>query len=373
MKIWLFVCLVTTLAHTSQAVAASPAMGELTLDKQVTLSEQTMLDEQTMLNEQTLAAALSDQKTRPFSGVVVIAQGERILFSYAHGASTPIILNSRFLIGSLSKQITAVLTLQQAQAAALRLNASLADYDLSLSEPWLKQVRVGKLLNHTSGVTRPGAPLKFQPGDSFAYSNYGYEILGELIERVSGRSYRELATKLFERCGMTESVVPEANNAIYPDGLAQGYSEDEQGGLAAADIKGSFQHAPSSGVVSTAMDLVRWNQCLHEGVALAPEWYGKMTQASATRSHRWGELGYGYGVQVSRQGPREYSHSGYVPGYISTLSYFPERKISLVVLENVSWSVRDMGRVFHHHDQVRSLLMQALQASPATVATQERQ
>ncbi|AZZ92270.1 class A beta-lactamase-related serine hydrolase [Hahella sp. KA22] len=355
MKIWLFVCLVATLAHASQAIAAPTALGELTLEGQI------------------LAAALSDKKTRPFSGVVIIAQGKHVLFSYAHGVSTPITVNSRFLIGSLSKQITAVLALQQAQAGALRLNASPADYDLSLSEPWLKQVQVGELLNHTSGVTRPGAPLKFQSGDGFAYSNYGYEITGELIAQLSGRSYRELAAKLFERCGMTESVVPEANNATYPANLAQGFSEDEQGGLAAADRKVSSQHAPSSGVVSTAMDLVRWNQCLHDGVALEPEWYGKMTQASATRSHRWGDLGYGYGVQVSRQGPREYSHSGYVPGYISTLSYFPERKISLVVLENVSWSVRDMDRVFHHHDQVRSLLMQALQTSPTTVATQGRQ
>ncbi|ABC30370.1 Beta-lactamase class C and other penicillin binding protein [Hahella chejuensis KCTC 2396] len=322
------------------------------------------------LDARALAESLAEQEPRPFSGVVMIAQGDEVLFRYAAGVKGRLSKESRFAIGSLSKQITAVLALQLAQSGAIKLDATLADYDSGLTEPWLDRVRIRELLNHTSGVTRPGEPLKFAPGSGFAYSNYGYDIVGALVEKVSQHTYSKLAATLFQQCGMTESVVPSAENTVYLERLATGYRESDQGELQAVDNQTLFHHAPSSGVVSTAQDLVRWSQCLYEGEALQPEWRQRMLAASATRSHRWGELGYGFGVQVSQQAPSEFSHSGYAPGYISTLAYYPERKITLVVLENVAWSLSDIRRVFHHHDRVRRLLLQAMDMASTSVAAQ---
>ena len=109
--------------------------------------------------------------------------------------------------------------------------------------------------------------------------------------------------------------------------------------------------------MSTAEDLRRWNDCLHGGGLLSPASYAAMTKPrpQATRTHRWGRLGYGFGLQVSDEGgERELSHGGYVPGYVSTLIRYPEEGVDLVVLENVSWRAADMARAFWMHDRVRA-------------------
>jgi CubicO group peptidase (beta-lactamase class C family) len=78
---------------------------------------------------------------------------------------------------------------------------------------------------------------------------------------------------------------------------------------------------------------------------------------SAKRSHRWGVLGYGLGIQVSaREDLLELSHSGYVPGYISTLIYYPQQQVSVVVLENTAWLSSDISRVFSVHDRLREII-----------------
>jgi hypothetical protein len=73
--------------------------------------------------------------------------------------------------------------------------------------------------------------------------------------------------------------------------------------------------------------------------------------------HRWGETKYADGIQVdSLDGITELFMSGYVPGFISTMIYYPKTKVSLVVLENISPSSSDMDRVYYFHDQVRKIV-----------------
>lgn len=101
------------------------------------------------------------------------------------------------------------------------------------------------------------------------------------------------------------------------------------------------------------------NTCLHGGKLLKALTYRAMITPtpSAKRSHRWGVLGYGYGIQVSdREGLQELSHSGYVPGYISTLIYYPKQLFSVVVLENTAWLTNDISRVFSVHDRLREII-----------------
>ena len=119
--------------------------------------------------------------------------------------------------------------------------------------------------------------------------------------------------------------------------------------------------APSAGIISTAEDLVAWNQCLHHSDLISAKSHVQMVTKAATRKHRWGELGYGFGLQLSdKTAMQEWSHSGYVLGYISTLSYYPKSNTSMVLLENTSWYPKDMTRVFYYHDQLRSQLLKQL-------------
>ncbi len=122
------------------------------------------------------------------------------------------------------------------------------------------------------------------------------------------------------------------------------------------------QHNSSGGIISTAHDMLRWNECLHNGHILLPDSYNTFISPSVQRIHRWGKIGYGYGVQVANNnGILEISHNGYVPGYCSTLIYYPLQKISLLILENKTlwtkeWKIPNHIRCYATHDAIRKIV-----------------
>lgn len=301
-----------------------------------------------------LDGMLATPPGRPFNGVVLISQDDQVVYTQALGQAdperaVPLKLEDRFVIGSLSKQMTATLVLREAEAGRLHLDAPIGHY-LRLDADWARTVKVRHLLNHTSGIASFGAPLKTEAGTTFAYSNLGYDLLGQIVEHTSRRTLDTLLAELFAQCGMSQSgtLASEARQPV------TGYMEETDGRLAAASLLEHSRHTASGAVVSTAGDLMRWNACLHSGRLLSAPSYQAMTSPSASREHRWGRLGYGYGVQISHpRGVLEFSHSGYVPGFIATMTYYPQSRLSLVVLENVSWRAEDMLRVFAPHDAIR--------------------
>ncbi|WP_169796793.1 serine hydrolase domain-containing protein [Chondromyces crocatus] len=302
---------------------------------------------------------------RPLHGVLAVADGSEVVFSSAHGyadreRSVASALEKRFAIASLGKQITAALVMQQVDQGKLALDAPVSTY-LSLGADWAKQVKVRHLLNHTSGIGKVDEPLRSAPGSTFAYSNANYDLLGKIVERVSGQSFAEVAGRLFATCGMRETAgldTPAAAERVV------GYAEQEDGSLAIASLEGMAEHVPSGGMVSSVADLIRWNLCLHEGKAVSRASYEAMIRPTTRRAHRWGELGYGFGLQVSTaEGITEFSHNGYIEGFIATLIYYPAQRRTLVALENVALDSGDMGRVFAPHDEVRAQVRAELRGS----------
>lgn len=265
-------------------------------------------------------------------------------------ARTPIRLNDRFVVGSISKQITAVLVLREVQRGRIKLGETVRRYVPEQNLPWADSVTIHQLLNHTSGVAGLQQPLAFVPGTRFAYSNAGYALLGKILEKTSGRSFAALAADLFRLCGMKQTS---ATGKREP-GLVPGYSEQADHSLKAEKELMDFVNPPGGGVVSTAEDLLRWNESLHRGKLLSDSLYRLMTTPYMTRKYRWGKLGYGYGLQLdSKDGMVEFSHCGYLPGYIATLIYYPVTRTSIVVLENVATDPNDMNRAFCFHDRLR--------------------
>ncbi|MBY4675473.1 serine hydrolase domain-containing protein [Marinobacterium arenosum] len=316
---------------------------------------------------QELTALLQKQQPRPFNGVLLIARNDQHIFQYRQGLADrqrqiPVSVEQRFGLGSLSKQITAALTLRAVEQGLLALDEPIRHYLPTLDKNGSEHITAGQLLNHTSGLKRPGQPPVFQPGSNFAYSNYGYNLLGQLLTKVTGREFADLAAELFQQCGMSSATVgfdTSRTPAFIP--AAIGYHESAAYQLARADWQPPADAYPSGGLSGTAGDLHRWNRCLHQGKLLSDRSYAQMTQATAKRRHRWGELGYGFALQIDHPaGVLEYSHSGYVPSYIATMSYYPESQTSLILLENVSWAPDDMSRVFFHHDRVRDKLVTEL-------------
>ena len=110
------------------------------------------------------------------------------------------------------------------------------------------------------------------------------------------------------------------------------------------------------------IDLAKWMYLLHSGKLLADSTYQAMITNAVIRPHRWGELKYAYGIQVDNQDDiAELSMGGYVPGFISTMIYYPKAKVSIVILENISPSPSDMNRVFYFHDQIRKVVRTSFQ------------
>lgn len=311
-----------------------------------------------------------------FNGAILVTKGDKLIYQKTCGKAdceqnTHIATDSQFLIGSISKQITAVLILREVDKEKIHLSTPVYEIIPEIEDDWTKDVTIHHLLNHTSGVKAFGQPLGCIPGDSFAYSNFGYDLLGKILERITGKSYATLAQELFSYCGMDQSAAPESGTFLemrkaYPQ-LALGYTEgDERPWQAEASLRESSQN-PSGGLISSISDLQMWNHCLHHGKLLKAETYQKMITPSTTRNHRWGVIGYGYGVQVSSEGDiLEISHNGIIPGYMSFLVYYPEYDVTLAILENrvywtKEWGIPQQKAVFFVHDAMREVVRKYIQ------------
>ncbi|MFC4159710.1 serine hydrolase domain-containing protein [Chitinimonas lacunae] len=319
-------------------------------------------------------AVLTATSPRGFSGGVLVARRDERLYERAAGLpgrSAPT-LASQYVIGSISKQMTAALVLRAAAQNRVELDAPLRTYLPDLTDEWADQVSIAQLLNHTSGIDTLGRPLLHRAGSVFAYSNFSYLLLGRLLERVRGQPFALQAEEMFAHCGMKDSLMPPQSESLRTlPRLMPGLVERGDGRLWPWSAQRNVAHNPSGGAVSTLGDLVRWNACLHQGKWISGPFYQAMITPAATaqRSHRWGKLGYGYGLQVSEHdGLLELSHSGYVEGYLSTLLYYPVQQLSVVVLEHVSWLDSPPERTFAVHDRVRSLVRESLRAGTVVAA-----
>ena len=297
---------------------------------------------------------LETQTPRPFSGVLLLARGDEVIYAASRSLSSQPSLSpkdSDFLLASISKQITAALVMLLWDEGRLKLDLPLGHYLPSLPLAWKDKVRLSQLLSHTSGIRSLREGLISEPGAQFLYSNDNYQLLAQVIKAVTGASYNSLLGRLMRSCGIdiSQSVAVDS------------FFENDARQLLANTQGVPVRLQPSAGVVASAQDLVRWNLCLHQGRILSPRAYQVLTKASAVRKHRWGNLGYGAGLQIAETPlGTEYSHSGYFyqPGAVTTLLYYPRQQLSVVILENVAWHHRDMARAFYHHDKVRDWVLE---------------
>jgi D-alanyl-D-alanine carboxypeptidase len=298
-------------------------------------------------------SVLAQDTADAFNGVILISRDGQTVFTRSSGyadleSNTPMKFDDQFVIGSLSKQITAVIILREYERGHLNLQDPIGKYLPEFTRVWKDSITIHHLLTHTHGITNLNSRRAFEPGTQFAYSNFGYKLLGDIAERASGKSLGELATELFTSCGMHNSTFRGLPGA-YP---VKSYSERLHDSLVVQDVSKKFTIA-AGGFISTAEDLVKWNNCLHGGKILADSTYRLMIGKYITRKHRvFGDLDYGYGISTSKgDSLTEISHSGYAEGFVSINYYFPESRTSLIVLENIA---RGPGfdEVYGHHLQI---------------------
>jgi len=213
------------------------------------------------------------------------------------------------------------------------------------------KVTIYNLLTHTSGIpsftgfpdyesteafaTTPeklvarfrDKPLEFQPGEKFAYDNSGYVLLGYLIEKISGETYAQFVQEnIFTPLQMKDSGY-DSNSAIIMH-RASGYSNGKEGIENAGYIHMSIPFAAGS-LYSTVEDLARWEQGLFGGKLLSPASLQKMTTPFKEN--------YAFGVAVSTtNGHKLIEHGGGIEGFNTHLAYYPDDKLIVVVLGNLS-------------------------------------
>jgi D-alanyl-D-alanine carboxypeptidase len=304
----------------------------------------------------------------PFNGVIRVVQRGKTLYSKTMGLSdlethTRLKKNDQFIIGSISKQITATLVLREYEQGRIQLNDPIGKYLPQITQPWADSVTVSQLLYHMHGIVALDQPTSFTPGTQFnyAHSNLGYLLLSKIIEKTSGKSFVDGCMEIFKKCGMKNSFHPDFKKYKH---LVNGYTEQENNSLALEN--NSFQNAPAAGgLISTAEDLVKWNQHLHQGKLLQPSTYQLMTtiQPGAIRDHPiFGITEYGYGITVSTQeGLLQLGQTGFAPGFVSMNFYFPATQTSVIVLENIGYQTQDLKKTFYYHTHILEIVKNKLQ------------
>jgi CubicO group peptidase (beta-lactamase class C family) len=307
---------------------------------------------------------LQTTSPRVFNGSILIRQGGQTLYAKTQGYAD--ILNhtafqphNQYVIGSVTKQITAVLVLQAVDQGLLDLHAPIRKYLPALQQPWTDSITTHQLLNHTSGVQGLDKPLAFPPGSRFSYSGDGYALLGKILEQVYGTSFDAQAIALFQRCKMRHSTAP---SHLDGNRLLTGFSRQNDGTFAAEKDPFAGNPVPAGFLVSNPADITKWNMLLHDGRLLKDSTYRLMIAPSSKRPHPiFGDVDYGYGIQTTHvDGIQEISHGGYAPGYVTVNFYYPKTQVSLVVMENLDWKAADIRETFSFEMAIRKILREYL-------------
>lgn len=306
---------------------------------------------------------------------VVMANGES--FGLAVGytdrdAKTPMKPDDRMLAGSTGKTFAAALAFQLVADGKLSFDDKIEKY--LGKEPWFsrlpnaKDVTVRMLLNHTSGLVRyefkkeftdflTANPMKvwtpeerlaylfdekppFAAGKGWDYSDTNYIVLGMIIERVTGKKFYDEARKRFIKKLKLHDTIAQEGPVI--KGVIQGYAgaANPFGGKDAMIENGKFVVNPQlewtgGGWASTSQDLARWAKMYFEGKAFDAKLLPEVLDGVEAKLGP--NVKYGLCVIIRpTQAGTTYGHSGFFPGYVTDMMYFPDKKIAVAVQVNTS-------------------------------------
>ena len=288
-----------------------------------------------------------------FMGSVLVAQSDKVVFSKGYGSANlewnvPDSPDTKFRLGSITKQFTAACVLLLEERGKLKITDPVKAYMPDAPAAWDK-VTIFNLLTHTSGIpsftgfpdyasteaiaTTPeklvarfrDKPLEFQPGEKWNYSNSGYVLLGYLIEKISGESYSQFVQEnIFTPLGMKDSGYDSTSAVITH--RASGYTPNDKGLVNSGYIDMSIPLSAGA-LYSTTEDLLRWEQGLFGGKLLSATSLQKMTTPFKN------DYAFGLGVHEAN-GHKLIEHGGGIEGFNTQLSYYPEDKLTVVVLSN---------------------------------------
>jgi CubicO group peptidase (beta-lactamase class C family) len=298
----------------------------------------------------------------PGAAVIVIRDGQ-VLKSKGYGLANretrePFQTDTPSLIGSVSKQFTAMAVMILTEQGKLNYDDTLAKFFPEFP-PYAQKITLRHLLNHTSGlpifdelispkygigkdattedmlrVLVRQQKLRFSPGVKWEYNNGGYVLLSHLIERVSGKEYAQfIHESIFQPLGMNDSFVSYDETKLETTRRAIGYYR-EWYGLKVSDFLSPLRLYKGAGsLFSTAEDLYKWDQSLYtERLVKA----STLEQAfTAGKLNNGTVLLYGFGWELySYKGVKYMIHPGGWGGFKAFILRFPTQRFTIIALSN---------------------------------------
>ena len=306
-------------------------------------------------------AAKTNQMPAPGCAVGVSLDGQSV-FEKAFGlaemehniANTP---QTIFESGSVAKQFTAAALVLLQQDGKLSIDDPVRKYIPELPD-YGKPLTIRHILTHTAGLRDWGSVmaltgagrgdrvvtqaialdviyrqkhLDFDPGAEYSYSNSGYQLAAEIVERVSGKKFGEFVTeRIFKPLGMTNSSWRDDYQQIVP-GRAQAYSR--QGANAPWRLNMPIMNVVGNGgMLTTVGDWLKWNAALDAQTLGAP-FVGSLQTQGVLNDGR--KISYALGIVVDEyHGIKQVAHSGGTAGYQTYLARYPDKKLSVAAMCN---------------------------------------
>jgi len=276
-----------------------------------------------------------------FSGAVLVAKNGKPIFAEAYGMAdrehkVPNKLDTKFRIGSMNKMFTATATIQLVQAGKLAVADTLGKIVHDYPNTTLaSKVTLHHMLTHTGGTGDIFGPefdkhrlelrtlqdyvnlygkrdLAYEPGSKWAYSNYGFVLLGVVIERATGKSYYDRVDEhVFKPAGMTATAsLPE--DQVVPDRSISYTRQDPTKPWAPNTDTLPYRGTSAGGGYSTVTDLLRFANALTKHELLDAR-HTELLTTSKTETPNGGKYGYGFGESTT-DGVRCFGHGGGAPG-----------------------------------------------------------
>jgi D-alanyl-D-alanine carboxypeptidase len=298
-----------------------------------------------------------------FSGAVLVARDDRVLFGHAYGRAdrkrgVPNTVSTRFRIGSMNKMFTAVAILQLVEAGKVKLTAPLGTYlpDYPNRQVATK-VTIHQLLTHTGGTGDIFGPEfdahrkelrtladyvrlygtrgpEFEPGSRWAYSNYGFVLLGVVIERVTGHSYYDyVQAHIYAPAGMTRSGSLPEDRAVPGRSIGYTKSPGSTAWLPNTDTL-PYRGTSAGGGYSTVEDLARFAHALLSDKLLSPD-STKLLISGKVKAGPGARYAYGFEDARDADGNGWVGHGGGAPGMNGDLKIYPKTGYVVAVLANL--------------------------------------
>ncbi len=300
---------------------------------------------------------------KSFSGEILVAMDSVILYQQTVGLASiennvEITKGAKYNIASITKTFTGTLITIAQEEGKLNVQDKAINYINGLSSKF-KEITIKQLLNHISGLPHDegiedywliksklqmtieqaiaeinNVDLLFKPGSEMSYSSLGYFLLAIILEKVYHDDYQNIfQTKILGKLKMTETGT--ANTLKIIPQMTSGYHLINDDSLVVAPYRNYSMLKGAGDMISNSTDLLKWNNSFFSNTLLSEETKDLIFSKSEKVFKQNGEH-YGFGWYIDEGKPVKYYHGGGTWGFSTYNAFYPDEKISIIILSNVS-------------------------------------